>query len=199
MPDNIKKSPAQVEADWRMSRKLAEIVKDYCKRTGINATHLADTSGIMRSYMSQIRKGETRTGQPNDPPMSILIRLANGMGISVTELLQQIQEDGVSSPAVDQGQTDRMRALGYKVSRIIDGERMVDAYIATTDEKRDQIHYTLLGTSIPKPGKTFYGITVCESYNQIGQALADQYDRGEITHDALLRFLAYYAFDRYSG
>ena len=67
---------------------LAELLKDYREKTGLSQRQFALKCGVSNANISMIENNlNPKTGQPITPSLPMLKKIANGMNISLDELL----------------------------------------------------------------------------------------------------------------
>ncbi len=72
--------------------QLGDILSAFLKSSGTSYRQLAAETGLSVSYINDIVKGKTRLGRKIDPPLSVLQKLAAVMGISVSDLVKQLDQ-----------------------------------------------------------------------------------------------------------
>lgn len=69
---------------------LSDIVREYCKEHGVSYRRFADMCGLTSGYITMLVKGENpNTGKPLRPTIDTYVKLADGMGITVSELFKR--------------------------------------------------------------------------------------------------------------
>jgi transcriptional regulator with XRE-family HTH domain len=63
-------------------RKMSAIVKRLRKKRGLTQAELAKAAGVTQGYISQLEAGTTK-----EPGATVAVRLAEALGVPVTELL----------------------------------------------------------------------------------------------------------------
>jgi transcriptional regulator with XRE-family HTH domain len=69
------------EAEARAHAALAARIRSLCERRSIVLTHLADRADVSQSHFFAVLRGES------SPTLSVLVRIAGALGVSVAELL----------------------------------------------------------------------------------------------------------------
>ena len=110
--------------------KLSAVLTDYRERMQISQRELARRCGLSNSYISFIENEfNPRTGKPIVPSVEHYKQIASGMGMSLQELFELLDEDAPVSlrfdAAVpgDQPRTDEARILARGVDRLSQDER----------------------------------------------------------------------------
>lgn len=84
---------------------ISENLKNYRETRNLSLDKLAQATGVSKSMLSQIERGKT------NPSISTLLKIANGLKVSFTALLQE-QKPGLS--IVDNTQREPVLADGKK-------------------------------------------------------------------------------------
>lgn len=78
--------------------KLSDIVRDYRKAHHLSMDELAARCGTSKPYISMLENEKnTKTGKPIQPKGVTLMKLANGMNMTIDELIRLMDEDTVVS------------------------------------------------------------------------------------------------------
>ena len=92
--------------------KLSSIITEYRKRMQISQREFARRCGLSNSYISFIEKeSNPRTGRPIVPTLEQYQNLAAGMGLTVHQLFEQLDEDSpveILNPSPVPAQTSDM-------------------------------------------------------------------------------------------
>lgn len=73
--------------------KIGDLIRHYRDEHGFSQRQFANQCGLSNGYISILEKGENpKTGKPVVPTLPQLKKLADGMGISVMELLDQVED-----------------------------------------------------------------------------------------------------------
>lgn len=92
--------------------KLSSIITEYRKRMQISQREFARRCGLSNSYISFIEKeSNPRTGRPIVPTLEQYQNLAAGMGLTVHQLFEQLDEDSpveILNPSPVPAQTSAM-------------------------------------------------------------------------------------------
>lgn len=124
--------------------KLSKILIEYRQSLQISQRELARRCGLSNSYISFIENEfNPRTGKPIVPTIEQYQNLAAGMGLTVQQLFEQLDED---SP-VDL----RVSVLPDDLSET--EQRLISAYRLASDEIRDAA-LAMLESSAEKAQKT---------------------------------------------
>ena len=74
--------------------KLSELIIDYRKRMNISQREFSRRCDLSNSYISFLEKNlNPKTGKPLVPTLEQYKKLADGMGMSVHQLFEQLDED----------------------------------------------------------------------------------------------------------
>lgn len=74
--------------------KLGEIVSNYRSEHGLSMDAFARSAGVSKPYISMIEKGvNPKTGSPIVPKFSTITKLADAMGMSVSNLLKKLDDN----------------------------------------------------------------------------------------------------------
>lgn len=98
--------------------KFGEFVKQYRKEHDMSQRTFAKICGVSNGYISMIEKGENpKTHEPIKPSLEMLHTISSGIGITMHELLSQIDDIDVDisgqrkMPAPESGLSEARRAL----------------------------------------------------------------------------------------
>lgn len=73
--------------------KLGDLIKDYRSSHGLSQRQFALQCGLSNGYISILEKGvNPNTDKPVTPTIPQLRKLAGGMGLTVTELLERVDD-----------------------------------------------------------------------------------------------------------
>ena len=74
--------------------KLSELIIDFRKRMGISQREFSRRCDLSNTYISFLENGKNpKTGKPLIPTLEQYKKIADGMGISVHQLFEQLDED----------------------------------------------------------------------------------------------------------
>lgn len=80
--------------------KLSELVSSYRSTHGLSQRQFADLSGLSNAYICMIeRDNNPKTGQPIVPTMQAYAKIARGLGITIQDLFEKIDDSPVSLEA----------------------------------------------------------------------------------------------------
>lgn len=92
--------------------KLNELILDYRRRMGISQREFARRSGLSHGTISILEKGyNAQTGNDNAPDMVTYKKVADGMGITLDKLFDQIDQREMVSIGSGMSDSDRLEAL----------------------------------------------------------------------------------------
>ena len=104
--------------------KLSDLIIDYRKRMNISQREFSRRCDLSNSYISFLEKNvNPKTGKPLVPTLEQYKKIADGMGISVHQLFEQLDEDSpvdlhvtvVKEPAP---RSDDLRLLVQDLSKL---------------------------------------------------------------------------------
>lgn len=77
--------------------KLGDIVKKYCEENGLSQRSFATKAGLSNTYIAMLFKGaNTATGQPIQPSLPTIKKIAEAMNSSLDALLRQMDDEIVN-------------------------------------------------------------------------------------------------------
>lgn len=82
--------------------KLSEIVKAYRTKYRLSLRTFADRCDVSHTVIDHIEKETNQIGTPYQPSLDTLQKVANGMHMSLNELLQQMDDMNVYVSDVDE-------------------------------------------------------------------------------------------------
>ena len=94
--------------------KLSAVVKNYRRKNGITASEFAERCGLTKGYISQLENEtvQKNTGRVSKPTITTLKKLANGMGITLHQLMEEMDDQEVgmekSNLSIDEGSFKRV-------------------------------------------------------------------------------------------
>ena len=110
--------------------KLSDLIIDYRKRMNISQREFSRRCDLSNSYISFLEKNmNPKTGKPLVPTLEQYKKLADGMGITVHQLFEQLDEDSpvdlhvtvVEEPALHND--DELRILIPGISKLTPEQR----------------------------------------------------------------------------
>ena len=73
--------------------KLGDLIREYRNQHGLSQRQLANACGLSNGYVSMLEKGiNPNTGKPITPAIPQLKKLSSYMGMTLTELLDKIDD-----------------------------------------------------------------------------------------------------------
>lgn len=73
---------------------LGEIIRSYCTEHHMSFRQFSEKSGITSGYLSMlVNNRNPKTGQPPVPSLKTYNKVADTMGISISDILQETQKD----------------------------------------------------------------------------------------------------------
>ena len=73
--------------------KLGELVKKYRQEHSLTVREFATKSGVSHGYIAMLENGKnSKTGLPITPSLVMLNKIANGMSLSIDELISTIDD-----------------------------------------------------------------------------------------------------------
>ena len=83
---------------------LSDIVQEYCREHDMSYRRFADMCGLTSGYITMLVKGENpNTGKPLRPTIDTYVKLADGMGITVSELFKRMDDAPIDFNSPDTG------------------------------------------------------------------------------------------------
>lgn len=122
---------------------LGELIKDYRRKHGdISQRKFAEMCGISNGYIAMIERNENpKTKEPIQPTLKILKQISNGMGITVSDLIEKVDDMEIdmadedvafSSPAIDFSKYHKIPILGYIAAGLpLYAEQHIEGYTLT--------------------------------------------------------------------
>ena len=117
---------------------LGDLVKDYRTTHDLSQRQFASLCGLSNGYISILEKGlNPKTEKPITPTIPQLCKLAEGMGITVNDLLEKVDDMpidiGESSPALSRFAPDLTP----------DETAVLEKYRSLNDQGKEYIRQTL--------------------------------------------------------
>jgi transcriptional regulator with XRE-family HTH domain len=113
-----------------MNMKLSAVLTDYRDRMQISQRELARRCGLSNSYISFLENEfNPRTGKPIVPTLEQYQKIASGMGMTVHQLFEVLDEDSPVSlhfdvpEVIEEPHTSEARILARGVDRLSPEER----------------------------------------------------------------------------
>lgn len=73
--------------------KLGNLIKEYRESHDLSQRQFAMTCGLSNGYISMLEKGKNpKTGRPVTPTLQQLKKLADGMGTTMMDMLEQVDD-----------------------------------------------------------------------------------------------------------
>lgn len=122
---------------------LGELIKDYRKKNGdISQRKFAEKCGISNGYIAMIERNENpKTKEPIQPTLKILKQISNGMGITVSDLMEKVDDMEIdmgnediafSAPIVDLSKYHQIPILGDIAAGLpLYAEQHIEGYTLT--------------------------------------------------------------------
>ncbi|MBQ9291436.1 MAG: helix-turn-helix domain-containing protein [Clostridia bacterium] len=77
--------------------KLGDIIKRYCEENGLSQRSFASKAGLSNTYIAMLFKGaNTATGQPIQPSLPTIKKIAEAMDSTLDALLRQMDDEIVN-------------------------------------------------------------------------------------------------------
>lgn len=83
---------------------LGEKIRDYRRENKLSMEEFGQRIGTTRAYVNQLEKGNDGRGKRPRPTIERMTKIANAMGLSLTELIDSVEDYGSSPEAVDYAQ-----------------------------------------------------------------------------------------------
>jgi transcriptional regulator with XRE-family HTH domain len=74
-----------------LSKTFGQVVREEREKQGKSQERLGELAGVYRTYMSRVELGQVRLG------LDVAQKLANGLGVSLSELIVRAEERSNSS------------------------------------------------------------------------------------------------------
>lgn len=85
---------------------LSDLVQEYRREHGLSQRQFASVCGLSNGYISMLERNiNPKTGQPVTPSLPALKKIADGMGISLTDLFTRTDDIPVDLLIGDQDET----------------------------------------------------------------------------------------------
>lgn len=82
--------------------KLSELVKKYREEHGMSLRTFASRCGVSHSVIFNIENEKNTAGEPFTPSFETMQKIAFGMGISVNDLLRQLEDMPIYTSEADE-------------------------------------------------------------------------------------------------
>lgn len=82
--------------------KLSEIVKKYRDEHGLSLRAFAQRCGVSHSVIYNVENEQNSVGDPFTPSFETMQKIAVGMGLSVNDLLREIEDMPIYTSEVDE-------------------------------------------------------------------------------------------------
>lgn len=82
--------------------KLSEIIRAYRKEHELSLRQFAHMCGLSHAVINNIEREKNSNGDPFTPSFETLQKVASGMGISVNDLLRDMEDMEIYSSDVDE-------------------------------------------------------------------------------------------------
>lgn len=125
--------------------KLGDLIREYRENHSFSQRQFAANCGLSNGYISMLEKGENpKTGKPVTPNLQQLKKLADGMGMTMMDMLERVDDMPVDIA------TEAMMLTGKKTpAPIAEGEHSdsLDIEIGTLilqlspEKKREAVSY----------------------------------------------------------
>jgi len=128
--------------------KLSVIIADFRKRMNISQREFARRCNLSNSYISFIENDvNPKTGKPLKPTIAMYKRLADGMGMTLHQLFEVLDDDSPVDLASDEADLC-FSEMPQTLNCLADDERqLLDAWRAADDRAREDALNTLLSHS----------------------------------------------------
>lgn len=100
--------------------KLSELIIEYRRDHGLSQRQMASQCSLSTGYISLIEKETNpQTGKPMVPSLTVLNKLAKGMGITLDRLLSVCDDMPVDISATEKTVLDEKDGLDLEIAEII--------------------------------------------------------------------------------
>lgn len=120
---------------------LSDLVQEYRREHGLSQRQFASACGLSNGYISMLERNvNPKTGQPVTPSLPALKKIADGMGISLTDLFTRTDDIPVDllTGALDET-TPAPKAEGGRSG--LDDELTAILLELTPEKKREALNY----------------------------------------------------------
>ena len=103
--------------------KLGELVKKYRQDHSLTVREFATKCGVSHGYIAMLENGKnSKTGLPITPSLVMLNKIANGMSLSIDELIATIDDMPV---VLQPSPTDTSKTISHNRKKLIDWAKSV--------------------------------------------------------------------------
>lgn len=134
--------------------KIGEIITNYCNEHGLSYRQFALQCGVTNGYVSMLVNGANpKTGKPLKPTIETYGKLAAGMGISIDDLFQIMDDAPISISilssvfSTDTPSAQKLRAIGDALSTNMPTSANETELLEIYRSLNDLGQQTLLGTA----------------------------------------------------
>ena len=114
-------------------KTLGELIKNYRKEQGLSLRDFEASCGISHSYIAKLEKGiDRRTGNPIEPTLDLVEKIARAMGLSLDSILRAIGKIDTPENSNQYGNTKAAQGLLFKNNYVISNKSEV---LSQKDEK----------------------------------------------------------------
>ena len=145
--------------------RIGELIKEYCESHGMSYQKFADSCGVSKGYVSMLVRGvNNKTGRPPEVGIKVYKGIADTMGMSLSELLKQVDNapvvfDTSAIRVLDAEKQNYSGLANLIVERLIESDnallnretqlsdderRLIAAYRAADERAREDALNTLL-------------------------------------------------------
>ncbi len=117
---------------------IGQLIKQYRKESKLSMRDFAARCGVSHSYIAMLEaRKNSKTGEPIVPTISKLNKIANGMGMSVNDLIAKCDDMPISLATDKPIRTNLQLFNGSTSSQLTDDEqKWLDFYRSSDDDTR---------------------------------------------------------------
>lgn len=80
---------------WRWGMILGDIIKEFRELNNLSLEEFAKMSGLSKSYISMLENNKDPRGNPINPSLETIDKVASAIGVDLDTLLEKIDQDVV--------------------------------------------------------------------------------------------------------
>jgi len=114
-------------------KTLGELIKNYRKEQGLSLRDFEALCGISHSYIAKLEKGiDRRTGNPIEPTLDLVEKIAKAMGLSLDSILRAIGKIDAPDNSNQYENIETAQGLLFKNNNVVSNKSEV---LSQKDEK----------------------------------------------------------------
>lgn len=104
-------------------KEIGDKLREIRLKKNLSLREAAEKVGLSHTYLNALEKGrDPRTGKPMNPSARTLVRIAEGYGIPLEELLRMVSRDGAE-------ESDDLEAIARSLQSLEPEDREVILYL----------------------------------------------------------------------